>query len=349
MGIAIEEMGHLMAVQNMLLALGAPLNFEREDYRFNSFYPFPFKLEPFSVQSMAKYVLAEMPERDEIPDTLGFSIEEIVQDSGVADGPINRVGALFNTLEELSGMLSPSDLNPDSIPFQADPEEWRASSFDLMLDQVTGITGPRGLVNLIHLIGEQGEGPTLPPEGKPSHFLRFFYLYRDARQRIDSHGQASLALAMPVNPTVIDPDAEGYLTHPTAFAWSDVLNHRFRWLFASLGHYLSTDQTEDRAILLQWCFKEMRNLKEIADILAKLPQHDPPQSDQFNRPRLAGPPFELPYTITQPTRPIDKWRYLKLLVTISFEQLDHIPNDYSLANYLREVDQERLKIIEQKT
>jgi len=37
--IAIQEMGHLMAVQNMLLGLGAPLNFEREDFPFNEFYP----------------------------------------------------------------------------------------------------------------------------------------------------------------------------------------------------------------------------------------------------------------------------------------------------------------------
>src|SRR5262245_30233253 len=30
--IAREEMGHLMSAQNMLLALGAPMNFEREDF-----------------------------------------------------------------------------------------------------------------------------------------------------------------------------------------------------------------------------------------------------------------------------------------------------------------------------
>ena len=50
-----------MSAQNLLLALGAPLNFDREDYPFNKLYPFPLELRPISVQSLARYVLAEMP------------------------------------------------------------------------------------------------------------------------------------------------------------------------------------------------------------------------------------------------------------------------------------------------
>lgn len=39
-GIAREEMGHLMSVQNLLLGMGSALNFEREDYPFNEVYRF---------------------------------------------------------------------------------------------------------------------------------------------------------------------------------------------------------------------------------------------------------------------------------------------------------------------
>src|ERR1051325_4360454 len=61
--IARQEMGHLITVQNILRALGGSLNFEREDYPFRSdFYPFRFRLEPLSISSLAKYVIAEMPE-----------------------------------------------------------------------------------------------------------------------------------------------------------------------------------------------------------------------------------------------------------------------------------------------
>ena len=60
--IAREEMGHLITVQNLLRLVGGPLNLEREDYPFRSqLYPFPFRLEPLSKASLAKYVVAEMP------------------------------------------------------------------------------------------------------------------------------------------------------------------------------------------------------------------------------------------------------------------------------------------------
>lgn len=52
LAIAREEMGHLMCIQNMLIALGAPLNFERQDYPFNELYPFPFTLQPLSLRWM---------------------------------------------------------------------------------------------------------------------------------------------------------------------------------------------------------------------------------------------------------------------------------------------------------
>src|SRR5712691_8044118 len=45
LGIAKEEMGHLMTVQNLLRCLGGPLNLDREDYPWDyEFYPFPFQL-----------------------------------------------------------------------------------------------------------------------------------------------------------------------------------------------------------------------------------------------------------------------------------------------------------------
>ena len=55
LGIAKEEMGHLMTVQNLLRCLGGPLNLDREDYPWDSeFYPFPFKLQRLTRESLAE-------------------------------------------------------------------------------------------------------------------------------------------------------------------------------------------------------------------------------------------------------------------------------------------------------
>ena len=68
LGIAKEEMGHLITVQNLLLLIGGPLHFGREDYPFDvaPIYPFTFELERLTRQSLAKYILAEMPEESEL-------------------------------------------------------------------------------------------------------------------------------------------------------------------------------------------------------------------------------------------------------------------------------------------
>jgi rubrerythrin len=62
LGIAKEEMGHLVTVQNVLKLLGGP-HLDREDYpSVSSFYPYAFTLEPVSQKSLAKYVVAESPD-----------------------------------------------------------------------------------------------------------------------------------------------------------------------------------------------------------------------------------------------------------------------------------------------
>ena len=49
LGVAKEEMGHLVTVQNVLKLLGGPLHLDREDYPWASgFYPFEFTLEVLS-------------------------------------------------------------------------------------------------------------------------------------------------------------------------------------------------------------------------------------------------------------------------------------------------------------
>ena len=61
--IAREEMGYLATVENLLHVLGGPLNFRREQSPSASeIYPFRFKLEPLTLNSLSKYVIAESPD-----------------------------------------------------------------------------------------------------------------------------------------------------------------------------------------------------------------------------------------------------------------------------------------------
>src|SRR6201999_1289760 len=284
--IAREEMGHLMSAQNMLLALGAPMNFEREDFPYNAFYPYPFELRPVSIQSLARYVLAEMPDESQIPPALNFNHAEGRQDAGVASPgrDINRVGALFELLVQLAGALGAPDVLPLSAAYQADPASWHAPFNNLVLSKLASVAD---LTHLISGIGAQGEGPLEPTSEQPSHFVRFFTIYKEAKQYLAEDPARSLGRPVVSNPTVHDTAAAGYLSDPTANAWGDVFNHRYRWLLAIVAHALLLDEGPDRAQLTGWAFKEMKTvLRQIADFITKLPQ----QAGGLAGGSLAAPP-----------------------------------------------------------
>src|SRR5262249_56137775 len=62
LAVAKEEMGHFLTVQNILTFIGAPINLGRQELPWDApFYPFPFRLERLTLDSLAHYVYAEMP------------------------------------------------------------------------------------------------------------------------------------------------------------------------------------------------------------------------------------------------------------------------------------------------
>lgn len=336
--IARQEMGHLMATQNLLLSIGAPLNLEREDYPFNAFYPFPFKLEPLSISSLARYVLAEMPDPFKVPEA---NIPVLLADAGV-EGSISRVGTLFVAIAELIGELSSDPVFADSMPFQAKPSDWIAGPYALALSTVASIAEASELLNAIAV---QGEGPDEPDAGPPSHFRRFYAMYVAAKAHVAATGQP-LAEALPIDPTVKDAQASGYLQHPIARAWGAAFNTRYRCLLYALEHQLSLpNDQEARGRLGQWALADMMALRTIAQLLKQRPQHEPLRSDNLGRSRLAGAPFELPQTLQMPNRPIDRWRQYRSLVAFHVNQLRELAEDDGLASQLADDAAERLKFV----
>ena len=124
LGIAKEEMGHLMCVQNSLRLIGAPLHLEREDTPWDvPFYPFPFMLEPLTLDSLAKYVYAESPE-DWHGGELGDEIRRRVM---AQTSTPHRVAELFHRLIPLvsdPNNLPDSTFDASTCQAQADFAEW---------------------------------------------------------------------------------------------------------------------------------------------------------------------------------------------------------------------------------
>jgi hypothetical protein len=106
--VAIEEMSHLMTVQNVLRLIGEAPYLYRQDYgppmnEDERLFPFDLRLEPLSHVSLAEYVVAESPASIPLGVDPGVLAHIMELATGPAHEPINRVGTLYALLGAVFG------------------------------------------------------------------------------------------------------------------------------------------------------------------------------------------------------------------------------------------------------
>ena len=236
LGIAKEEMGHLISVQNSLRLIGAPLHMEREDYPWDGpFYPFPFALEPLTLDSLAKYVFAESPvdwEGGELGDEIRARVHAHVDDP-------HQVAVLFNTLIPL---VQNPDYLPDYVfqantfPAQANWAEWgrgyqggnRGNSTGQPRQTPDVLVVPQtcrdDMVSALQAIAFQGEATT---GSSKSHFVRFLTVYIEMREALEqeSLSDSEWSAARPADFTVdgwqkLQPESKPALLRAAFAPWS---------------------------------------------------------------------------------------------------------------------------------
>lgn len=346
--IAREEMGHLVTVENLLTLIGGPLSFEREDYPIPvDLYPFPFELEPLTKKSLGKYVLAEMPDEKTIAD-LGLTKEiEAIQkyvegensgDEGDGKGSdkikVNRVGIVYSAILALfqqpaqekdpkpapPSFIASSDIRASSEPFQVKPSEWGLGYKDIYIDTASD---RKSAIAAIEKIAAQGEGATIGKSLEDSHFGKFLNIYRDFPDEKGWKPSRSVAR----NPTT-DASApeDRYISNPLANTWAGLLNLRYRMLLMYLMHSfqieapLRSSGRTPRGLLVSWAFGEMYNIRSITEILMDLPLSKGGEL-------LAGPPFEMPYSLSLATRSADRWRLHRDLLLASEQYIKKLIGD----------------------
>jgi len=330
LGVAREEMGHLLTVQNLLHFIGGPLTFQREDFPYRSLlYPFQFVQEPLTKDSLAKYIVAEMPAAP------AENLTEIkARASKAASGSmINRVGILYALLADIfadATKLEDPDLLADTAEtVQGRMEDWFGSSIIL----ARNVSSRAEAVEALRLIGEQGEGPWTSAAGPPSHYDRFLALYREYPET-DS-ASASFAWVptspVPINPVTAAPigasDAPHTveISHPTSRLWAQLANVRYRMLLSFLAHALHLEGSMGipsgrtaKGCLRDWAFEEMKGrsvsgLRVLAQKLALMPRREGTSADVES----AGIPFELPYTLLLHEKEKQRWRQHLALIESS--------------------------------
>jgi hypothetical protein len=313
--IAVQEMGHLATVQNLLLLVGGPSAFhvQRDEVRKTSnLNPIPFVLQPVSSISLAEYVSAEMPA--DVPSELKTRVEELVALAKKnATVELHRVGTIYAVLKwlflpkaeaeaflpspQLIAILPDSHLaDADLLPaaeikrFEALRKEWQDDAEDIILQSCHTT---KEAVHAIDLIADQGEGLD---DSQQSHFRQFL----DMADAFDKGLIKSVPLAISPN-LGTGNGAEGgeTITAPYTKLWGEVFSRQYGLLILLIHHTLHIPRQDDetttrRTALATINITSMRTvIRRLLPLVASLPLR--PGSDA-----LAGPPFDLDPALLQP-------------------------------------------------
>jgi len=383
LGIAREEMGHLITVQNMLLALGLPPNFEREDFPpRKDLYPFALHLEPLSQQSLAKYVIAEAP-----VDAPGIGdITTVAQ--GPAATRINHVGVLY-------GLLGVVFATPEQIQQGATSDDsWDAFVSQLAMEVAPqNPQDPQAARDSWHLpdsafevinVGQQAEpsdwqqpqagapGPQDQGAGLRVHRVTDRATARAAIRDIGEQGEGPTGSGeqshferfrhiyrgdastpafpagewIPTRNVQTDPRASD-ITDQRTRHWAELADLRYGILLGLIEHYLLTSG-DDRKLLTAWIFSEMRS--RVGYIARQLTTMPTGTGDG-----VASIPFALPAPLHLPGAETARWALHKQRTEASIAKVQEMraasppdPDDAYLSGLLAS-DQARLAFIEART
>lgn len=283
--IAVEEMGHLLTVNNLLIALDGDPYFGRgpDVPSSPSPDPFAFRLRAGSQGTLAMFTAAESPN----PKTLSswFARRELWRIFRVADAPlqfhpVQRVGKLYQHIVSL--MKKNHDELDDTfvkaaqyLPLQANPaEEWSHAgvSRHMIVEQVTN---RHQAILALTKIMTQGEGFF---DDKKSHFARFRRIYRGMRlprvcpfvfkdlnlstgaPTMWLHGLwRALGLYWP-DFAAVEPDLGAVVANPPTLSQllARLLNSRYQLLLVRLYLIFAPNPGPQRNIRIDCALREMR-------------------------------------------------------------------------------------------
>ena len=321
------------------------------------YYPCPFSLEKLTKSSLASYVFVEMPPHIEdvlrqqpqlekrferFLKTDKAEIERLVHERAPADR-LHLVAVVYDEIIELisdEARIPDSAFQDDTYALQAAWDDWgRGYGPDPYLLNASGTTvGPpqrqkdanllimrvatrTEAVAALKAVSEQGEATHLKrsDKGEPSHFERFLEIYQNFPDAKDW----SPARDMASNPSVRKDGGAGttYIEAAQARGWGTLFNYRYRMLLTSLAHTFRlargarAGEPSLRGMTMHKVFGEMYNLKALSGFLVAQPLRNGPHKKKH--PQFAGPPFEMPYSLTLPESPADIWRLHRDLVETS--------------------------------
>lgn len=300
--VGVEEMLHLAQLTNVMTAIGGAPHFRRTNFPVpRSALPINdhMTLEPFSIETIERFMAIEMPE----PGIL--SAEEQAEAEEVAARVRERRGRREHTELHVDAATvagcEPFDIDfttqgdfyhkimsgiaciPEEELFIGPPEAQANARFIGFANKLQPVVDRKSALGAIQTVIEQGEAPTAAHPD--AHFWVFRAIWREYREAVRQAKERG-AEFNPVRPVVSNPMTRFYDDTTGGTLISDPLTHQVADLFNGaydtmllmlLRFFAHTDETEDELEKLGGAtLRLMTNVtRPLGEALAKMPAgHD---------------------------------------------------------------------------
>jgi hypothetical protein len=280
MNVAVEEMGHLLMVANLTVAVGGRPHFARPNFPIAPGY-FPsgvvLRLTGFSRETLEHFIFLERPQGASGNDNRAFGRESYHRGQAVrglmpSAQDYTTIGHLYEAIRvnliSLAGRVGEAELFLGDVGRQVGPGV-------VDFQGVTAISSLESACTAIDLIIEQGEGS--PKEQKESHYRSFLAIRDDLEELAGKN--PSFAPAWPVadNPVLRlppSPEDKVFVDHPDAAALLDftcsVYGLLLRLLVQSFGR-TGSEPAREQKTLISAAITLMHTLAGASDQLTRLP------------------------------------------------------------------------------
>jgi hypothetical protein len=278
--VAIEEMGHLVMVANLTVAVGGRPHFGRPNFPVAPGY-FPsgvaVRLTGFNAETLDHFIFLERPQGVAETDSEEFEQEDYRREQAIpglmsSAQDYATIGHLYravrSNLNALHGQLGSEGLFVGGAASQLGREV-------LDLEGVEPVTNLAGALAALDIIVEQGEGS--PADRDESHYRSFLAIRGELEEltREDRNFVPAWPVAdSPVLRQPPEPDGKVFIDHPEAAKLLDFACATYGLLLRCLVQCFSRPSGQGPAaqeLLMSAAIDLMHVLGEAATALARLP------------------------------------------------------------------------------
>ncbi|MEP6483310.1 MAG: ferritin-like domain-containing protein [Rudaea sp.] len=279
LGIATEEMGHLLAVWNITSALGGTPRVGRPNFPLDpGFLPagVVVKLAPFDMETLQHFVYLERPGDSDEHDAQKFAPER--QFSRAVAGPrltpmgmdYDTVGDFYKKLgENLSAFVS---AHGEKAAFCGDPT-LQLSSAETQLRGVSRVICLKTALGAFDSIIAQGEGASEHSDN--SHYQRFAQIRTEYETLLAADAAFNPAFPAATNPVLRRPprpEGKVWLENPDAIATADLANGVYGLMLRLLAYAFAVPSADpDKAVTIDLAIGLMHALLPLGERAARLP------------------------------------------------------------------------------